>query len=127
MRGQDWRAFRRAQLKCDATACARSCLRDPTLTKSDKRPTKELPPAAVLPLSGRPGRGRNPAGVRHAQSNSSSSCGKSPEVKFILSRRCIVTMLATNSGTSRRFRRAVLDTSRAEGDIGWVAPHQVEV
>src|SRR5580693_994760 len=48
------------------------------------------------------------AGVRHAQSNSSSSCGKSPEVKFILSKRCIVTMLATNSGTARRFRRLSL-------------------
>jgi hypothetical protein len=51
-------------------ACARSCLRDPTLTKSDKRPTKELPPAAVRPLSGRPGRGRNPAGDRRGNGRS---------------------------------------------------------
>jgi hypothetical protein len=41
-------------------------------------------------------------GVRSAQPNSSSSRGKSVEVKFIRSKRCIVTMLATNSGTSRR-------------------------
>src|SRR6202030_1913383 len=32
--------------------------------------TKELPPAAVLPLSGRPGRGRNPAGNRRGDGRS---------------------------------------------------------
>jgi len=47
-------------------------------------------------------------GVSPAQANSSSSRGKSPDVKFILSSRSIVTMLATNCGTSRRFLRLSL-------------------
>ena len=51
---------------------------------------------------------RRGTGVRPAQANSSSSRGKSPEVKFIRSRRSIVTMLATNSGTSRRLVRLSL-------------------
>jgi hypothetical protein len=48
------------------------------------------------------------AGVNPAQRNSSSSRGKSAAVKFIFSRRSIETMLATNSGTSRRLARLSL-------------------
>jgi len=105
--GRTWRAFRRAQLKCDAAACARSCLRDPTLTKSDKRPTKELPPAAVLPLSGRPGRGRNPAGDRRGNGRSWSRRTRATYANFSL---CV---------PRRRFGRRSSAWPKASSTLRW--------
>src|ERR1700757_5279910 len=67
------------------------------------------------------------AGVRHAQSNSSSSVGKSPEVKVHPFQEVHRDDVGDEFRHLAEVAQAVLNASRAECDIGWVAPHQIEV
>src|SRR6516225_6043442 len=66
-------------------------------------------------------------GVNPAQPNSSSSRGKSPEVKVHPLQQVHRHDVGDEFRHLTKVSEAVLDAGRAEGDVGRVAPHQIEI